>query len=65
MDHDFFWFLKNMLDNLDMFNDQENEGESLFLTTGQVGDLKDFLETIGIQGEVRKVEWGEELTTEK
>jgi len=54
-----------LLDKLDMFNDQEDEGESLFLTTGQVGDLKDFLEMIGIQGEVRKVEWGEELTTQK
>jgi len=54
-----------LLDKLDMFNHQKDEGESLFLTTGKVGDLKDFLETIGMEGEIRKVEWGEELTTEK
>ncbi len=52
-----------LLDKYDLRNSPGHEGYARYLTTGKLNSLQGFLEILGIEGDVHKVVWGEDLAT--
>jgi glutamate racemase len=53
-----------LLDRLDIKNDRPDVGGTRYFTTAEGNALRHFLAEIGIDGDVQRVDWGKELTTD-